>query len=223
MSLRLGRHDPRCLGERVSDYVAGVLDPAEHRGWDRHLVACALCRQDVAEERRLRESLRDREPAVPSSLRSMLLAVAAPPDEQAPTFRPGSQGGAAGPRRAPPPAARSFPALPVLSPGAPAYHRSALRAALLAAAAAGASAAAAWSLTLAGTSASAPAVTVTPGGAVATPVATDGDPGARTAARPPGTARLSVGPGTSVLDPAVPRLLRPADVDFRSRGAESPP
>ena len=103
-------------------------------------------------------------------------------------------------------------------PGAPAYHRSALRAALLAAAAAGASAAAAWSLTLAGTSGrSAPAVTVTPRRGGRPPRGDGRRPGREDRGRPPGTARLSVGPGTSG-----PRPCRPTPSPTRRRRLPEP-
>ncbi len=144
------RSRPRCLGERVADYVAGTLPEHERRRWDRHLVSCGYCRHEVEVERRVRTTLRGSDPALPGDLRAMLLAVAgagAAPEGPRPVDAPMAAPPAARTSR---PARPSWPrrlaALPVLPPEAPACHRSALRAAVLAGLAAGATVAAAWSL-----------------------------------------------------------------------------
>lgn len=142
----------RCLGERVADYVSGTLTPDERRACDRHLVACEVCRQRVEQERRITDTLRRADPGVPGDLRTLLLSVATQPPR---TGSVGRQGDGPAPPRGGltsrvetliVPRHRAEGPLPVLSPQAPAFHRSALRSALLATAAAGLSAAAAWSL-----------------------------------------------------------------------------
>ncbi|MFN8097473.1 MAG: hypothetical protein U0Q21_04190 [Dermatophilaceae bacterium] len=144
-----------CLGDRVGDYVGGVLADDEQIMWDRHLVACLTCRGSADLERRLRATLRSA-PAVPPDLRALLLSVSQEIPVAVPATRP-VVGLARGPvpslsavRPAPGPS-RPAPdlGLVVLAQGAPAQHRSALRAALFATAAAGASAAAVWGMSVA--------------------------------------------------------------------------
>jgi hypothetical protein len=111
--------------------------------YDRHLVCCAMCRAAADQERRIVASLRA-DTGVPMSLRSSLigLASAPPPEPPAPS----------GPRIPLPPislrmpSAPSYDPVPTVSPGAPALHRSPMRAAVVASIAAGASVAAAWGL-----------------------------------------------------------------------------
>ncbi|NHA69840.1 anti-sigma factor family protein [Phycicoccus flavus] len=126
------RRPVRCSGTELSEYAAGRLGDDRTRDWDRHLVACECCRREVAEERRLRAALAGG-PTMPGDLRVTLLAMARDL-EDVPLA----------------PAPRGPEPLPLLAPGAPACHRSPLRATVVAAAAAGVSAAAAWSLTVVG-------------------------------------------------------------------------
>ena len=120
----------QCQGEELTEYAAGRLPLDRQWAWDRHLVACQTCAQDVAQERRLRHALAGA-PSMPGDLRSTLLALG------------NALAADAGPR----PVAHD--PLRLLAPTAPPCHRSALRATVVAAAAAGLSAAAAWSLTVA--------------------------------------------------------------------------
>ncbi|GGL31263.1 hypothetical protein H9L10_09560 [Phycicoccus endophyticus] len=119
----------RCGSEELSEYAAGRLSAERSLAWDRHLVACQVCRQDVDDERRLRQALAGA-PSMPGDLRVTLLALG---------------------RQVEPVASTPREPLTLLAPGAPPCHRSALRATVVAAAAAGVSAAAAWSLTVIGT------------------------------------------------------------------------
>jgi hypothetical protein len=148
-----------------------TTSPGEVRRCERHLVACELCRQEVASERRLQRTLRRTDPAVPRDLRSLLLSVQSSgtevddrPHPDGVTPLPGyrGSGGILWPvaravevvETASSPRHHGTAPLPVLSPQAPACHRSALRSALLATAAAGVSAAAAWSIGVGVTAAS---------------------------------------------------------------------
>ncbi|KRE61161.1 hypothetical protein [Nostocoides sp. Soil756] len=155
----MSRPGVRCGDADLSEYAAGRLDAGRARDWDRHLVACQLCRREVAEERRLREALAGG-PSMPGDLLASLLAMSR-------DLSP-----------APMPAVGREP-LALLAPGAPPCHRSPLRATVVAAAAAGVSAAAAWSLTV-GLVPTRPAVTgqsppvVSPARATAGPVGTTG-------------------------------------------------
>jgi hypothetical protein len=116
------------LGSLVSAYVDRDLAAGVLHGCDQHLAVCGLCRSAAEDERRLLESMRrSMTPCLSSSLQSALLGLA---DHVAPV----------GGRRQ----------LPVVDPGAPALHRSPMRAAVLAGLAASAAAAAAVSLGLAG-------------------------------------------------------------------------
>ncbi len=136
-----------CLGDRVGDYVEGALPADEQLDWDRHLVACASCRGAADLERRLRATLRSA-PAVPDDLRALLLSVS----QEIPISLPAPRRSTAGDGGRPiPRVPRPGPdlGLVVLGEGAPAQHRSALRAALFATAAAGASAAAVWGMSVA--------------------------------------------------------------------------
>ncbi len=38
----------QCQGEELTEYAAGRLPLDRQWAWDRHLVACQLCAQDVA-------------------------------------------------------------------------------------------------------------------------------------------------------------------------------
>jgi hypothetical protein len=123
------------------------MDAASLRHWDLHLVACVSCRSAVETERRVLASLRSSAAAVPGDLRGMLLALAHevgvdPAPEPVRGFHPGR-----GHHVPPVPVAP----VPVVDRGAPALHRSARRATLLAGLAAGATAAAAWGLAVTGT------------------------------------------------------------------------
>ena len=143
----------RCLDDELSEYVAGRLEVPRRRAWELHLVACEVCCRAVREERRLREALAGG-PSMPGDLRLSLLALGREQAEPVPV--------PVGPRP-----------LATLAPGAPACHRSPLRATAAAAAAAGVSAAAAWSLTVLGA----------PGGTrPATPVVPSAVPAVGTAA-----------------------------------------
>ncbi|MFL6152973.1 MAG: anti-sigma factor family protein [Ornithinibacter sp.] len=122
----------QCRGEELTEYAAGRLPLDRQWAWDRHLVACQLCAQEVAQERRLRSALAGA-PSMPGDLRSSLLAL----------------GAALATDLGPRPAPSGHEQLALLHPSAPPCHRSALRATVVAAAAAGLSAAAAWSLTVA--------------------------------------------------------------------------
>lgn len=144
-----------CLGDRVGEYVERSLPPDELLAWDRHLVSCVTCLGAADLERRLRATLRSA-PEVPADLRTLLLsvsqeipvAVPAPRPAGIPHRRPATVG--ANPPEPDARATRPGPdlGLVVLAQGAPAQHRSALRAALFATAAAGASAAAAWGMSV---------------------------------------------------------------------------
>lgn len=140
----------RCLGQHVTAYADRAMDAASLRHWDLHLVACVSCRSAVETERRVLASLRSSAAAVPGDLRGMLLALAnevgaAPSPEPVRGFHPA--------RHHVPPV--PVAPVPVVGRGAPALHRSARRATLLAGLAAGATAAAAWGLAVTGTGVSA--------------------------------------------------------------------
>jgi anti-sigma factor RsiW len=122
----------QCRGEELTEYAAGRLPLDRQWAWDRHLVACQLCAQDVAQERRLRSALAGA-PSMPGDQRSSQLAL----------------GAALATDLGPRPVPSGHQQLALLHPSAPPCHRSALRATVVAAAAAGLSAAAAWSLTVA--------------------------------------------------------------------------
>ena len=178
----------RCLGPELSAYADRVMCPSELRQWDRHLVACTVCRQAVDAERRLLAALRGSAgPAVPGDLRAMLLSLGAcaeagPADDAgldpalgAPSSVSGGVPGGApsrASRRGPvtPSAAMPLrippPPVPVIDRSAPAMHRSAVRATVFAGLAAGASAAAAWSFAVVGTPLVPTAPTPAPGSAV---------------------------------------------------------
>lgn len=123
-----------CGSTDLPEYAAGRLPLERAHAWDRHLVACEVCRSAVAAERVLQARLLSA-PALPPSLRDQLLALSL---DTVPAV--------VGPR--PPVAPRGLPALPVLAPEAPPAHVSALRAVASAAAVAGLTAAAAWTLGL---------------------------------------------------------------------------
>ncbi|MDN5798369.1 MAG: hypothetical protein L0H79_21840 [Intrasporangium sp.] len=136
------------LRGHVRGYVDRTLPAAMLRVFDQHLVACELCRAAAEQERRIVVALRA-DTRVPQSLHAMLMGVAAPGQEvpdvpEAPArvrlHLPSS------PFRDPQPASRQ--PVPTITPGAPALHRSPVRAAVLASLAATASVAAAWGLTV---------------------------------------------------------------------------
>lgn len=128
-----GRPANRCLEHALGEYVDGTLPPAQKLAAERHLVVCTCCRQAVDTERRVLATLRARGPAVSADLHAMLLSLAG-------GDAPGGTG------RAP----QQRPAVPSVATGAPAQHRSAMRAAVCAGLAASASAAAAWSISVSG-------------------------------------------------------------------------
>jgi hypothetical protein len=136
----------------VRAYVDRALPPAMLHLYDKHLVCCLSCRDAVDRERRIVAALRS-DTGVPTSLRSALLGLAA----TAPAAEPERDHG---PRIPLPPmglrgAMPTYDPVPTVHPGAPALHRSPMRAAVVASIAAGASVAAAWGL----------AVSPVPGGA----------------------------------------------------------
>ncbi|MGL5927930.1 MAG: hypothetical protein ACRCY8_03240 [Dermatophilaceae bacterium] len=177
-----------CLGDELGEYVAGSLSPDREWAWSRHLVACRLCSQAVGEERQLRSALAGA-PSMPGELQASLLALGRTLAAESPV-RP------AAPGRDP---------LRLLAPSAPPCHRSPVRATMVAAAAAGLSAAAAWSLTVAGTGSTGPAVTTVTTTPVSVPtgsVAVTGEPATfRTPARwttsPPGASLPGLGAESS--------------------------
>ncbi|WP_076262625.1 anti-sigma factor family protein [Intrasporangium flavum] len=127
----------------VRAYVDRALPPAMLHLYDKHLVCCLSCRDTVERERRIVAALRS-DTGVPTSLRSALLGLAA----TGPTAEPDRDHG---PRIPLPPmglrgALPSYDPVPTVHPGAPALHRSPMRAAVVASIAAGASVAAAWGL-----------------------------------------------------------------------------
>lgn len=167
----------QCHGEELPEYAAGRLPLERQWAWDRHLVSCQLCAQDVAQERRLRSALAGA-PSMPGDLRSSLLAL----------------GAALATDLGPRPAPTGHVQLALLHPSAPPCHRSALRATVVAAAAAGLSAAAAWSLTVA------PPVGARSGLATATaPVVSPAAAPTRAAGTPVSIARARL-PQTLVID-----------------------
>jgi hypothetical protein len=143
----------RCLGQLVTAYADRAMDAATLVRWDLHVVAGWACRAAVDTERRVLASLRTSATSVPTDLRGMLLALAkepgAPEPERSRGFHPvRTLHHPAHPHGVPP-----VPVAPVrvVDRGAPALHRSARRATVLAGLAAGATAAAAWGIAFAGT------------------------------------------------------------------------
>lgn len=131
------------LRGQVRAYVDGALPPPIMHVFDRHLVCCQLCRAAADQERRIVASLRS-DTSVPHDLRTSLLELAslAPVDRAASSATgPGSAHGMDVPEAREP--------VPTVHPGAPALHRSPMRAAVVASIAAGASFAAAWGLAVA--------------------------------------------------------------------------
>ena len=138
------------LRGHVRAYVDRALPPAVLHLYDRHLVACMVCRSAADQERRIVSSLRADACDLPGSLRSSLMSLATAPAVSAPAPIPTH-----GPRIPLGPLARGgrgiVPAgapepLSTVPPTAPALHRSPMRAAVIASLAAGASVAAAWGL-----------------------------------------------------------------------------
>lgn len=209
-----------CLGDALSEYAAGRLGDAAMRRWDRHLVACEVCRRAVADERRLQLLFATAQPAVPGGLRSSLLAMGA-----ASAVTPAADGPTVPDVPSAPFSLNLSPAdcLPVVRPSAPALHRSALRSAVMATVVAGASAAAAWGLgvtTTGGPSPSPGVRTVVPASAE---LLSGGSPGASGGS--PGAGVPSDG-GTA--GPAVPATFRrtlpqPGMLTMAPAGAQSSP
>lgn len=217
MTLLAHRHPTRCLGgEEISEYVERALPGAELLQWDRHLVACGTCRGAVQDERRMMAALRGREPSLPGELHAALLSLAslAPSPPSSPrlshhTLRAPGESGHAVPVR-------------VLSPSAPACHRSALRSAVFATLAAGASAAAAWSLAVAGAAPSAPGG-VQGGSQAGRPPQQVARGGARSGSAVPAAALVGgsmLGRGTSAVSTV---LVAPNGSTQLPHGAESMP
>jgi anti-sigma factor RsiW len=70
--------EPTCqeLAEFVTDYLEGVLTPAERASFDRHIAACRDCTLYLEQMRvTIAASGRIRSDVVPSSVREELLAV----------------------------------------------------------------------------------------------------------------------------------------------------
>lgn len=131
------------LRGQVRAYVDGALPPPIMHVFDRHLVCCQMCRAAADQERRIVASLRS-DTSVPHDLRTSLLELATlAPGERAASSAtgPGSALGIDVPEAREP--------VPTVHPGAPALHRSPMRAAVVASIAAGASFAAAWGLAVA--------------------------------------------------------------------------
>lgn len=152
----------RHLGAFVTAYVDRRLDPPTLRAFDRHLVACEVCRSHAAAERQLLDTLRaDAVPMVPSTLQSTLLRLGA---DLAPAATPQIP-------QAPQPAGSSR--LRTIAPAAPAQHRSTTRAVVLAAVSASFAATAAAALALtASPSATAGSTSQPPPRVVGNPVVT---------------------------------------------------
>ena len=138
------------LRGHVRAYVDRALPPAVLHLYDRHLVACMVCRSAADQERRIVAALRADARDLPGSLRSSLMSLASAPVVAAQPTPPTS-----GPRIPLGPLARGgrgvVPAeapepLSTVPPTAPALHRSPMRAAVIASLAASASVAAAWGL-----------------------------------------------------------------------------
>lgn len=152
-----------CGSEELAEYAAWGLAPERASAWERHLAACARCRFDLAETRRVRSLLSSGLPSVPGGLRGALLELAAGEGDRAEhrtttdRRRPEpSQTPRAGRERAggvvpvPSPLQRfgagTMAPLAVLPPTSPPVHRSALRSGVIAAAVLGASVASVWGL-----------------------------------------------------------------------------
>lgn len=151
------------LGGHVRAYVDRSLPPAILHLYDRHLVACMVCRAAADQERRIMAALRSDSCGLPGSLRSSLMSLAAspvpePPAPMGPRIPLGplsplavrglrSWEGAAMPSSAP--GSSRGGSLTTVAPSAPPLHRSPMRAAVVASLAAGASVAAAWGLAVA--------------------------------------------------------------------------
>ena len=141
------------LRGHVRAYVDRALPPAVLHLYDRHLVACMVCRSAADQERRIVSALRADAGDLPGSLRSSLMSLAsapavATPGPTPPPPTPGPRiplGPLAWGGRGIVPAGVPEP-LSTVPPTAPALHRSPMRAAVIASLAAGASVAAAWGL-----------------------------------------------------------------------------
>lgn len=140
------------LRGHVRAYVDRALPPALLHVYDRHLVACMVCRSAADQERRIVSALRADAGDLPGSLRSSLMSLASAPavatHAAIPPPTPGPRiplGPLAWGGRGIVPAGAPEP-LSTVPPTAPALHRSPMRAAMIASLAAGASVAAAWGL-----------------------------------------------------------------------------
>lgn len=140
------------LRGHVRAYVDRALPPAVLHVYDRHLVACMVCRSAADQERRIVSALRADYCDLPGSLRSSLMSLASAPAVATPGPTPPPTPGPRIPLgplawggRGILPAGVPEP-LSTVAPTAPALHRSPMRAAVIASLAAGASVAAAWGL-----------------------------------------------------------------------------
>lgn len=136
------------LRGHVRAYVDRALPPAVLHLYDRHLVACMMCRAAADQERRIVAALRADARALPRTLRSSLMSLALEPTpEPSPTPGPRIPLGPLAARGGRGALAPGVPEpLSTVPPSAPALHRSPMRAAVVASLAAGASVAAAWGL-----------------------------------------------------------------------------
>lgn len=123
------------LRGHVRAYIDRQLPAGLLHIYDQHLVSCAVCREAAEQERRIVSSLRS-SATVPAALRSSLLGLQAAPAEAPVPLAPAAVMG-------------THPSVPTLSPSAPAWHRSPVRAAVIGVVAAGASVVAAVGITAA--------------------------------------------------------------------------
>ena len=137
------------LRGHVRAYVDRALPPAVLHLYDRHLVACMICRSAADQERRIVSALRADACDLPGSLRPSLMSLATAPAAAPQPLSPHGPHIPLGPLarggRGIVPAGAPEP-LSTVPPTAPALHRSPMRAAMIASLAAGASVAAAWGL-----------------------------------------------------------------------------
>lgn len=87
----------RHLGDALSRYVDGDLDPAGREEVALHLLACAPCRSDVELLRGLKAALRSDPQRAPEDLAARLLALTATTAQ--PAFVPRPPSGVSGPLR----------------------------------------------------------------------------------------------------------------------------
>jgi hypothetical protein len=72
----MNAHDPD-VHSLLGPYVLDALDPAERTAFERHLRACAACRDEVADLRPAAAALADRPLAPPVELRERVMRLAA--------------------------------------------------------------------------------------------------------------------------------------------------